>query len=113
MRFHAKNVSVAESCDEYFEIPFDCESPGVDDFDPSVHASPYLVVQRQFEDDDGGVCYMETHTPSASMTCSASCTSFLACKAEADPGACPLLLADTGRSAPASGYISVQHRAAA
>ena len=61
MRFHAKNVSVAESCEECFEVSFDCESPGVDDFDPSVHASPYLVVQRQFEDDDGGVCYIETH----------------------------------------------------
>ena len=36
-------------------------APGVDDFDPSVHDSPYLVVQRQFEDDDGGVCYIETH----------------------------------------------------
>ena len=22
---------------------------------------PYLIVQRQFEDDDGGVCYIETH----------------------------------------------------
>jgi hypothetical protein len=61
MIFHAKNVSVADSCDEYFAVSFDCESPGVDDFDPSVHASPYLVVQRQFEDDDGGVCYIETH----------------------------------------------------
>jgi hypothetical protein len=61
MRFHAKNVSVGESGDEYFQVSFDCEPPGVDDFDPSVHDSPYLVVQRQFEDDDGGVCYIETH----------------------------------------------------
>ncbi|HEY5283261.1 MAG TPA: hypothetical protein VIM14_10765 [Polyangia bacterium] len=22
---------------------------------------PYLLVQRQFEDDDGGLCYFETH----------------------------------------------------
>ena len=35
--------------------------PGVDDFDPSVDDSHYLVVQRQFEDDDEGVCYIETH----------------------------------------------------
>jgi hypothetical protein len=56
MRFHAKNVAVGEACDEYFEVSFDCEPPGVDDFDPSVYDSPYLVVQRQFEDDDGGVC---------------------------------------------------------
>ena len=61
MRFHAKNVSVGESGDEYFQVSFDCEPPGVDDFDPSVHDSPYLVIQRQFEDDDGGVCYIETH----------------------------------------------------
>jgi hypothetical protein len=60
MRFHAKNVSVGESGDEYFQVSFDCELPGVDDFDPSVHDS-YLVVQRQFEDDDGSVCYIETH----------------------------------------------------
>ena len=25
------------------------------------HASPYLVIQRQFEDYDGDVCYIETH----------------------------------------------------
>ena len=61
MRFHARNVSVAESCDEYFQVSFDCEPAGVDDFDLSVHDSHYLVVQRQFEDDDGGVCYIETH----------------------------------------------------
>ena len=61
MRFHARNVSVGESCDEYFQVSFDCEPPGVDDFDPSVDDSHYLVVQRQFEDDDEGVCYIETH----------------------------------------------------
>ena len=22
---------------------------------------PYLLLQRQFEDDDGGICYIETH----------------------------------------------------
>ena len=26
-----------------------------------MHNSHYLVVQRQFEDDDGSVCYIETH----------------------------------------------------
>ena len=61
MIFHAKNVSVGESGDDYFEISFDCEPPSVDDLDPSVHDNRYLVVQRQFEDDDGGVCYIETH----------------------------------------------------
>src|ERR1700691_2963200 len=61
MRFHARNVSVEESYDEYFQVSLDCERPGVNDSDPSVHDSHYLVVQRQFEDDDGGVCYIETH----------------------------------------------------
>ena len=37
------------------------EAPGDDDFDSSRPDHPYLVVQRQFEDDDGGVCYIETH----------------------------------------------------
>src|ERR1700689_4299819 len=35
MRLHAKNVSAGGSCDEYFEVSFDCEP--------------------------GGVCYIETH----------------------------------------------------
>jgi len=61
MRLHAKNVSVGESCDEYFEVSFDCKSASVDDSDPSVHDSHCLVIQSQFEDDDGGVCYIETH----------------------------------------------------
>jgi hypothetical protein len=61
MRLHAKNVSVGESGDEYFQVLFECEPPSDDDFDPSVHDNHYLVVQRQFEDDDGGVCYIETH----------------------------------------------------
>ena len=61
MRFHAKNVSVVESGDEYFEVSFDCEPPNVDDWDPSMHDNRYLVIQRQFEEDDGGVCYIETH----------------------------------------------------
>ena len=61
MRFHAKNVSIGESGDEYFQVWFDSEIPGNDAFGlsgPPDH--PYLVVQRQFEDDDGGVCYIET-----------------------------------------------------
>jgi hypothetical protein len=35
--------------------------PSDDDSDLSGHENPYLIVQRQFEDDDGGVCYIETH----------------------------------------------------
>ena len=31
-----------------------------DDFELSDDQEPYLMVQRQFEDDDAGICYMET-----------------------------------------------------
>ena len=60
-RFHAKYVSVGEFGDEYFEVSFDSEDPGNDDLDLSGDENPYLIVQRQFEDGDGGVCYIETH----------------------------------------------------
>jgi hypothetical protein len=58
LRFHANHASVAESGDEYFQVSFASEPPSDADFDPD---RPYLLVQRQFEDDDGGVCYIETH----------------------------------------------------
>jgi hypothetical protein len=61
MRFHAKHVSVGEFADEYFAVEFDNEHPSNDDLDLSGDDDPYLIVQRQFEDDDGGVCYIETH----------------------------------------------------
>jgi hypothetical protein len=61
VKFHAKYVSVGESGDEYFQVSFDNEAPSDDDFDLSGPDHPYLIVQRQFEDDDGGVCYIETH----------------------------------------------------
>ena len=61
MRLHANHVSVGESGDEYFQLSFDSEPPSDDDFDLSGPDHPYLIVQRQFEDDDGGVCYIETH----------------------------------------------------
>jgi len=61
MRFHAKSVSVGESGDEYFAVSFDSEDPSDDASDLSGDENPYLIVQRQFEDDDGGVCYIETH----------------------------------------------------
>jgi hypothetical protein len=126
LKLHAKNVSIGEAGDEYFQVSFDSEVPSDDDFDLSGPDHPYLIVQRQFEDDDGGVCYIETHdrdtyagdfrlklieftptrlafempepttntsrrptnwTRNGSVKCSASCTSFLACKAETAAGA--------------------------
>ena len=61
MKLHANHVSIGEAGDEYYEVSFDSEVPSDDDFDVSGPEHPYLVVQRQFEDDDGGVCYVETH----------------------------------------------------
>ena len=61
VRFHAKYVSVGESGGEYFAVSFDNEDPSNDDLDLSDDTAPYLIVQRQFEDEDGGVCYIETH----------------------------------------------------
>jgi hypothetical protein len=61
LRFHANHVSVAESGDEYFQVSFDSEAPSGDDSDLPGRDHSYLLVQRQFEDDDGGVCYIETH----------------------------------------------------
>jgi len=60
VRFHAKHVSVVESGGEYFQASFDNEDPSDDDLDLSPPDQSYLLVQRQLEDDDGGVCYIET-----------------------------------------------------
>ena len=61
MKFYAKHVSVGEFDDQYFQVSFDSELPSDDDFDLSGPDNPYLIVQRQFEDEDGGVRYIETH----------------------------------------------------
>ncbi len=61
MRFHANHVSAGESGGDYFQISFDNESDSTGDNDSLKVDHPYLIVQRQFEDDDGGVCYIETH----------------------------------------------------
>ena len=55
-------MSVGEFDDQYFQVSFDTEDPG-SDFDLSAPMKPYVLIQRQFEDDDGGVCYIETHEP--------------------------------------------------
>jgi hypothetical protein len=61
LKLHANHVSVEESGDECFQVSFDSEAPSGDDFDLSGPDHPYLVVQRQFEGDDSGVGYIETH----------------------------------------------------
>ena len=62
MEVQATYVSVDEFDDQYFQISFDTEDPDAA-VDLSAPLKPYLLIQRQFEDDDGGVCYIETHEP--------------------------------------------------
>jgi len=53
MQFHANRVSASVSGDYYqalFEFREDTSGPEI----------PYLVVPRQFEEPDGGQCYIET-----------------------------------------------------
>jgi hypothetical protein len=47
-----------------FQVSFDTEDLDAD-FDLPAPDGPYLLVQRQFEDRDGGVCYIETHESDA------------------------------------------------
>lgn len=54
MQFHANHVSASEDGD-YYQVLF---AAVPDSTDPE---SPYLIIQRQFEDPDGGRCYVETH----------------------------------------------------
>ena len=62
MNLHASYVSVADFDDLVFQVSFDTEDPDAD-FDLQAPEGPYLLIQREFEDEDGGVCYIETHEP--------------------------------------------------
>ena len=62
MNLHASYVSVADFDDLVFQVSFDTEDPDAD-FDLHAPEGPYLLIQREFEDEDGGVCYIETHEP--------------------------------------------------
>ena len=56
MLFHANYVSTSVFGDgDYYQAAFEAE-PDTDDPD-----SPYLLIQRQFEDPDDNWCYIETH----------------------------------------------------
>ena len=54
MQFHANHVSTSVSGD-YYQAVFEASE------DTSDPASPYLLIQRQFESPDGGRCSLETH----------------------------------------------------
>jgi hypothetical protein len=60
MRFRAKYVSASENGD-YYQVAFENTDPAGDAADVDGPDSPYLLIQRQFEDPDGGRCYVETH----------------------------------------------------
>ena len=60
MKLNARYVSIGDSDDLYFEVSFENQHPAAD-YDPSAPTEPYLLLQRQFEDDDRGVRYLETH----------------------------------------------------
>ena len=56
MHFHANYVSTSVFGDgDYFQALFEAEQ---DADDPD---SPYLLIERQFEDPDDDRCYIETH----------------------------------------------------
>ena len=60
MKVNARYVSVGDFDDRYFHVSSVNQHPAAD-YDPSAPSEPYVLLQRQFEDDDGGVCYLETH----------------------------------------------------
>ena len=54
MRFHANHVSTSVFGDgDCYQAMFEAEQDADD--------SPYLLIQRQFEDQDDDFCYIETH----------------------------------------------------
>jgi len=62
LKLQATYVSVGDFDGPYFQVSFHGEDPGAD-LDLSAPMKPYLLLQRQFEDYDGGVCHIETHEP--------------------------------------------------
>src|SRR6266850_5953725 len=78
MNFHANYVSTSVFGDgDYYQATFQAEQ---DTDDPD---SPYLLIQRQFEDPDDYWCYIETHDENtavifyyaALISCRRSCQS--------------------------------------
>jgi hypothetical protein len=55
MQFHANHVSVSTFANDYYQIMFEAEEEADDP------GSPYLLIQRQFEDPDDDLCYVEAH----------------------------------------------------
>lgn len=51
MKIGLERVSATENGD-YYQVIFETAS---------AEGEPYVLIQRQFEEPDGGVCYVETH----------------------------------------------------
>ena len=62
MKLNVRYVTVSDFDDQYFEVSIGNEHPAAG-YDPDAPIRPYVLLQRQFEDEDGGVCYLETHDP--------------------------------------------------
>jgi hypothetical protein len=60
VKLNARYVSIGDFDDLYFQVLFTNRDPAAD-YDPSATIEPYLLLQRQFEDADRGLCYLETH----------------------------------------------------
>jgi hypothetical protein len=60
VKLTARYVSIGDFDDLYFQVLFENQHPAAD-YDPSATTKPYLLLQRQFEDADRRLCYLETH----------------------------------------------------
>ena len=60
MQFHANHVSTSTFAGDYYQAMFEADEQA-----DRPHA-PYLLIQRQFEDPDEHLCYVETHDKSTS-----------------------------------------------
>ena len=63
MQFHAASVSVSADGD-YFQLFLGPAESEKEDANPYEAKGPYLIVQRDFEGPDDGLCYIETHDES-------------------------------------------------
>jgi hypothetical protein len=60
VKLNARYVSIGDFEDLYLQVLFANEHPAAG-YAALGATEPYLLLQRQFEDDAGGVCYLETH----------------------------------------------------
>ena len=60
MQLAANRVSAVVSGD-YYQALFDSEDRDDEQVNPFDQPAPYVLVQREFEDFNGGKCYIESH----------------------------------------------------